>query len=115
MPRWATKGSCKNISDHPLFQKAHTSSLAGAPSCCDPLLWGISQLSSPATFLLLPNPASLSRMGTAHYDIIWLSPSTGEVRRSNSLPTSSLFLPQASQKNLISKSSEGLWKPNFSL
>lgn len=99
------QGLLQNISDHPLSQVAHTSSLASASSSCDLLLWSTYQLPSLTAFLLLPHPASPARMGTAHYDIILLSPIPGEVRRYNSLPIPSLFLPQASQKCPISKSS----------
>lgn len=88
MPRGAlpTQGSCKP-SVIPPSQIAHTSNPAGALSCCDSLLWRLSQLPSLTAFLLLPHPATPSRLGTAHYDITWLSPSPEEVRKSSSLPT----------------------------
>ena len=82
---------------------------AGTPSCCDPLLWRVSQLPSLTAFLLLPHPDSLSTMATAHYDIIWLSTISGEVKI-DSPP--SLCLPSASQKGPISKSSQGPRRPS---
>ena len=66
------QGLLQDISDHP---PPFPDSSAGAPAAATPLLWRISQLPSLTAFLLLPHPDSLSRMGTAHYDITWLSPS----------------------------------------
>lgn len=101
------QGLLQNISDHP-SPREPTPPAWQVPRVAVTLLWRISQLLSRTDFLLLPHPASSSRMGTAHYDITWLSPIPGEVGRSNSLPTPSHVLPQASQKSPISKRSSRL-------
>ena len=90
-PWWAlpTKGSCKTSVTTPSFPD----SPAGTPSCCDPLLWRVFQLPSLSAFLLLPHPDSLSTMGTAHYDIIWLSPISGGGEDWLPTPVSSCLQP----------------------